>query len=91
MSGKWDQIGFIKSSRYRKMVIRRLAKEPAMPSEIANEEDVEIASISNALRPLRERSLVELLVPDERRKGRVYGLTAEAEELLDELDLEVAV
>lgn len=86
MSGEWDEIGFVISSRYRVVVLRRLARGPATPSQIAEDEDVRIASVSHALTQLRDRDLVELLVPEDRRKGRVYGITERGEELWGEID-----
>lgn len=75
MSDEWDEIGFVISSDYRVAVLKRLAEGPATPSQIATDADVGIAHISRALRGLRERNLVELLVPEDRKKGRVYGIT----------------
>ena len=81
MNDDWDEIGFIISSKYRVAVLRRLVEGPATPSKIAEDEDTSIASVSHALRQLRDRSLVELLVDEDRRKGRVYGITERGEEL----------
>lgn len=75
MSVDWDDISFVISSRYRVASLRRLAEGPATPSQIAEDEDVGIAHVSRALQALREHDLVELLVSDHRKKGRVYGLT----------------
>jgi len=74
-SEEWDAIGFVISSQYRVAVLRHLAEGPATPSRVADEEDYQISHISNALTTLRERSMVELLVPENRKKGRIYGLT----------------
>lgn len=78
-SDKWDAIGFVISSQYRLAVVRNLSEGPATPSRIADEEDYQISHISNALTALRNRSLVELLVPEERKKGRIYRLTESGE------------
>jgi DNA-binding MarR family transcriptional regulator len=75
MSDEWNAIGFVISSNYRVTVLRRLNQGPATPSQIANDEDIAITHVSRALRELGERDLVELLVPENRRKGRVYGIT----------------
>jgi len=75
MSVDWDDISFVISSRYRVASLRRLADGPATPSQIAADEDVGIAHVSRALQALRDRELVDLLVSDHRKKGRVYGLT----------------
>lgn len=88
MSTDWDEIGFIISSRYRVIVLKRLSVGPATPSQIATDEDVGIAHVSRALQDLRERSLVDLLVSDDRKKGRVYGLTDDGRTLWETIDAE---
>lgn len=88
---EWDAIGFVISSQYRVAVLRHLSEGPAMPSRIAEMEDYQISHISNALTALRERSLVELLVPEERKKGRIYGLTEVGERVWEQIrDREMA-
>ncbi len=85
MSDEWDEIGFIISSKYRVAVLRRLVESPATPSKISDDQDISIASVSHALSQLRDRDLVELLVDEDRRKGRVYGITGRGEELWTEI------
>jgi DNA-binding MarR family transcriptional regulator len=77
MSADWDEISYVISSSYRVAVLRRLAESPATPSRIASEAECSIAHVSRALQELRERSLVDLLVSEDRQKGRVYGITDE--------------
>lgn len=83
---KWDAIGFVISSQYRLAIVRNLSEGPATPSRIAEEEDYQISHISNALTALRDRSLVELLVPEERKKGRIYRLTESGERVWEQID-----
>jgi DNA-binding transcriptional ArsR family regulator len=71
----WDDVSYVISSRYRIATLRRLAEGPATPSLIAEETDMSIAHVSRALQELRESDLVTLLVSEDRRKGRVYGIT----------------
>jgi DNA-binding MarR family transcriptional regulator len=84
----WDEIGFVISSKYRIVALRRLAVGPATPSQIASDESVGIAHISRALQDLRDRELVDLLVSDDRKKGRVYGLTERGREIWETIDAE---
>lgn len=90
MSDDWDVVGHVISSRYRTAVLGRLADSPATPSRISEDTGIAVTHVSRSLRALRERGLVELLVPEERRKGRVYGITEEgreAWELIETKDL----
>jgi DNA-binding HxlR family transcriptional regulator len=71
----WDDVSYVISSTYRVAVLRELASGPAVPSRIAAVEECSSTHVSRALQGLREHGLVELLVSEERRKGRVYGAT----------------
>lgn len=71
----WDEVGYILSSGYRKLVLKQLAVGPATPSQIATSIDLSISHVSRALAQLRDHDLAELLVSEDRRKGRVYGIT----------------
>lgn len=86
MNDKWDEIGYVISSNYRIAVMRNLAAGPAMPSKLASESGLGIAHISRALQGLRDRDLVELLVPESRKKGRLYGLTQQGKEVWEEIE-----
>lgn len=85
MTDEWDEIGFVISSRYRVAVLKRLADGPATPSQLATDSGLAIAHISRALRGLRDRDLVELLVSEDRKKGRVYGVTENGEEIWEQI------
>lgn len=88
---EWDDAAEIISSNHRATVLERLAGGPATPSQIAADTAIGITHVSRALGRLRERSLVELLVSEDRQKGRVYGITdhgSEIREWIDEADLD---
>lgn len=87
MTDEWDKIGYVISSRYRVTVLRNLAEGPATPSSIASKSERSIAHISRALGELRERDLVALLVSEERKKGRVYGITEEGADIWEQIDV----
>lgn len=76
----WDVVGHVISSDHRTLVLGRLADGPATPTQIATDVDIASTHVSRALKSLREHGLVELLVPEDRRKGRVYGITTEGTE-----------
>lgn len=80
MSPDWDVIGYVISSNHRTIVLGRLTESPATPTQIADDVGLSVTHVSRALRSLRDRDLVELLVPEERRKGRVYGVTSKGSE-----------
>ncbi|MHB9286525.1 winged helix-turn-helix domain-containing protein [Halobacteriales archaeon Cl-PHB] len=88
MSTDWDDISFVISSRYRIVALKRLSKGPATPSQIAADAEVGIAHVSRALQGLRDRALVDLLVSEDRKKGRVYGLTEEGREVWETIEAE---
>jgi len=91
MNDVWDDIGFIISSQYRVAVLRRLAQGPSTPSQIAEESGLAISHISRALSRLRDRTLVELLVSEDQKKGRVYGITEHGEEVWTKIQTEKMV
>jgi DNA-binding MarR family transcriptional regulator len=76
----WDIVGHVISSRHWTLVLGRLADSPATPTPIASDVDIASTHVSRALNSLRDRGLVELLVPEDRRKGRVYGITTKGSE-----------
>lgn len=83
MSDAWDVAGYIASSRYRASVCEFLDREgPELPSRIAERLDLAQPHVSRALSELRERGVVELLVPESQQKGRLYGLTREGKTAL---------
>jgi len=82
----WDHVSFVISSRYRVATLQRLANGPATPSQVASDADVRITHVSRALQELRERDLVDLLVSDDRKKGRVYGLNETGREVWETIE-----
>lgn len=86
MSNEWNAIGYIISSTYRVTVLEQLSDGPATPSQIAKDQGITITHVSRALSELKERDLVELLVPESRRKGRVYGITEKGEKIWTEIE-----
>ena len=79
MNDDWDEISYVISSQYRIDVLEQLSDGPSTPSQIASDTGNSIAHVSRALGDLRKRDLVDLLVSEERTKGRVYGTTDKGE------------
>lgn len=88
MTVDWDEIGYIISSRYRVIVLQQLAEGPSTPTQLAAETGQNLSNVSRALQHLRSRDLVELLVPESRKKGRVYSITDKGTHLWDRLEAE---
>ena len=88
MGEQWDNVGVVLSSQYRVAVLRRLSDGPATPSSIAGEADINIAHVSRAIQNLKEREMVELLVSEDRQKGRIYGITEKGEEIWEKVQTE---
>jgi DNA-binding transcriptional ArsR family regulator len=82
-SDAYGDAGFVLASKYRAEMLRLLADRPGTPSQLDERRDeTGLAHVSRALQEMRERGLVELLVPDAQQKGRVYGITAAGEAAL---------
>lgn len=83
MNSDWDAVGYVISSKYRLAVLRQLEESPATPTAIADSEEMAPSHISRALGRLQRRSIVELIVPEHRRKVRLYALTPKGEAIWD--------
>lgn len=79
-----EEYAWVKASEYRENILISLAHKPRTPKELAEETDYYLSHVSNTLSDLSDHSLAECLTPD-RRKGRLYGLTEEGEEIVNEL------
>lgn len=73
------------ASGYRVTVVEALEEKPATPSAIADESGQDVTHVSRALRELKDLGLVELLVPEDTKKGRVYGLTEKGETVTERM------
>jgi len=77
----WDTASYVISSDYRVHALERLNEGPATPTQISEDTDVPPPHISRALGQLEDKELVTLLVSEERKKGRVYGITDYGQEI----------
>ncbi|MFB6142263.1 MAG: hypothetical protein ABEJ30_02845 [Halorientalis sp.] len=83
--GVWHLVGYVRSSQYRDDTLCYLFDEgPSMPSEIASGTDHVLPHVSRALSELREEGAVEVLVPEETQRGRIYGLSATGEAVAEQ-------
>jgi DNA-binding transcriptional ArsR family regulator len=88
VASEWDDVSYVISSRYRIATLKRLSDSPATPSRIAEDTDLSVAHVSRALQELRDHELTELLVSENRKKGRVYGITDHGEAVWDTIEAE---
>ena len=80
-----DKVKFVNKSSYRVKVLKSIKDEVKMPKEIAEDSGILPNHISNVLRQLKEKDIVECLNP-EVRKGRLYRLSEIGLDILDQLD-----
>jgi len=80
----YQTAGWIAASSHRLTVAEYLIDNgPAIPTTIEEDTGLACSHISRALGDMRERNLVELLVADDVKKGRVYGAKDELSDIVD--------
>lgn len=82
----YNAVGYVRSSQYRQLVLNELTDDPMIPSGIADGTGIDIAHVSRALSGLQDRGLVELLVDEDVKRGRYYGITTDGSRAISELD-----
>jgi len=70
-----EGIALVKSSEYRRKILKAIGDGILTPSEIAEKVGIRLNHVSMTLHSLKESGLVECL-NEEARKGRLYRLTA---------------
>ena len=80
-----DKVKYVSKSSYRVKVIKALGEDAKMPTKIADDSGILPNHISNVLRQLKEKEIVECLNP-EMRKGRLYRLSDEGLDILKNLE-----
>ena len=65
--------------------VKAIGDDVKIPTQIANDSGVLRNHVSNVLRELKEKELVECLNP-ESRKGRLYRLSEEGRDILDDIE-----
>ena len=78
------EISYVNISKYRTKAIKSLEESPKIPSVIARDSGIRTNHISKVLRELKEHDLVECINP-EVRKGRLYRLTDNGKEIVNNL------
>lgn len=86
MKDNWEAISYVLQSDYRTEVVSMLAQaNQATPSQLSTETDIAQPNVSRALSELKEKGVVELLVPEETKRGRYYGLTDMGETVFERI------
>lgn len=80
-----DALSFVIRSQYRKAAVRVLYRDDLIPTAVADETPYSIKDISRAIQELRDEDVVELLVAEDTKKGRIYGLTELGEAIAAEI------
>lgn len=75
-----ESLGFILASNYRKQLMTVLENGPMTGSRLSEITGIHASHVSNTLKELRKRDLVECVNP-EQRKGRLFTLTDKGREL----------
>lgn len=73
--------GWILASKYRKRVMITIGTKLKTPSVISRESDIKMNYISNVLKELKEKKLVEC-INETAKKGRLYQVTELGEEIM---------
>ncbi len=80
MVNKWELIGFVQASNYRKKVLKAL-DEPNTPNSLEKELNIKISHISRTIKELIKINLVKCHTP-KLRKGKIFQITKEGKEIL---------
>ena len=80
-----DKFKYVARSTYRVKVLKSLKTDVKMTKQIANDSGILTNHISNVLRQLKEKDIVECINP-EVRKGRLYRLSDEGLDILNRLE-----
>lgn len=77
-----EDASFVVRSPHRTAVLRRLTEGAAIPAQIREETGQEYSRITEAANKLRERHLIDLIVDEDTKRGRLYDLTERGEETI---------
>ena len=76
-----SKVSTIVASEYRIEVVEALLDGPKTPSQITEFVNADgMAHYSRAVTGMQDEDITELLVPEERQKGRIYALTEDGKE-----------
>jgi DNA-binding transcriptional ArsR family regulator len=77
-----DALAPILNSTHRHAVLHAMVEDgPLTPTDAADHTSIDSTHVSRAISSLRDYGLVELLVPEDVKKGRLYGATDYGEDV----------
>ena len=82
---EFDVVRYVNKSSYRRRAMKAIGHNVKIPKEIAHDSDILQNHISNVLRDLKDKELVECLNPD-MKKGRLYRLSENGLDILDKVE-----
>jgi DNA-binding HxlR family transcriptional regulator len=77
-------LGYVKASKYRIEILRKINTGTFTPTEIANSTKINKGHVSRSLNELTEKKLVEC-ANEEARKGRIYLISNLGKKIINEL------
>lgn len=78
--------GFVSSSTHRQKIVAALTGGPKTASQLSEEAEMYASHVSNTLRGLEKRDLVECTTPD-RKKGKLFTLTEKGRNIIAEVQI----
>lgn len=82
--GPHPDLGYVKASKHRRVVLTALAGDALCPTEISEKTNLPQSRVSKALSDLATRDLVMCINPND-RKGRLYQLLQGGEQIYTQL------
>ena len=83
MATDWQLVSFIKSSKYRELVLKALG-QPKTPTQIKKEVKIDKAHVTRALQSLMDKSLVICHTP-KIRKYKIFERTVKGNRIIKDL------
>ena len=80
-----ELLRYVNKSSYRIKVLKSIGEDAKIPKEIASDSGILPNHISNVLRQLKEKEIVECINP-EVRKGRLYRLSDNGLNILNDME-----
>lgn len=77
-----EDASFVVRSPHRTAVLQRLMEGAAIPAQIREETGQEYSRITEAANNLRKRDLIDLIVEEDTKRGRLYDITDRGEEAI---------